>query len=350
MTSCHRRKPSAFRNLKRRGPSCTPRGTQLPCGYKSICVGRPATAVGRELVPRYVAAEVPPRTIAKKFLCILVPILLKTSLASSEPLIQTGDGQALLKWVEAALAVNDIRSPEVDAAALDAQTRIAAMGTRADDMLAQMALEAVETMPSSGVGPSLSVDGNLYPQTLLNLVSYDPAQTNKLLGPLAAWMDSAAAGKYPNAPLFAGNATFYINRWGGPEEKARIKQDIEEMLKSPDFSIRDVGKSAQRGLDGDSAVLIGYSTTISRHCQNAIAFRKKLAAMVAADLAAPPPSAKVIGTESKTDQSKPTLAQTPPPASPSPSTGRGWLIWLLVVVAAAGGMLWFAIRKRERQT
>ena len=281
-------------------------------------------------------------------LCLLLTLCLDMHPCLAESLLNSPDGQRLLVDVNTATTENDTDSHELAEAMLAAQIRVASMGSKADEMLAQMTVEEIDRW-RAGDPNALTGTQGIPLSSLIFLVSFDPQAPKSLLDPLMSWVDAAAAGKIHDGFDITQRAALYINKWGTPEQKARVKADTDIMLKSSDFQTRTGGEEIMHGLAGyevgrvPRALGVPFSDYCSWAASYALHIRSK----------EPLPPVEVRSRwrlePDKLIKQPPIIAQVPSVAPPLPIQKNSyWQIITLGMLVLLGGVSWIVLRRRTR--
>ena len=278
-----------------------------------------------------------------KFVIAFILISLDAHLVFAESLLQSPQGRQLLQDVNIAIAENDMLSPSFEEQILQTQIRLASMGSRADEMLTQMTVEALDQWRSdpSSRSQSPNIDNLIY------LVSYDQNSHQALLDPLMSWVDAAAAGKIQEGAHITQRAALYINKWGTAEQKTRVKTDTEVMLKSVEYETRSGGVAIEDGLKGSEIGRVprNLGGTFSDYCSWAASYRMHIRSKE------PLPPVEVRShwrLEPDKLVKPPIIAKAPPVAPFITPKNSNWLIVTFAILALFGGVTWIILRRRTR--
>ena len=272
-------------------------------------------------------------------LCLLLTICLDTCLAES--LLQS---QQLLLDVKIATAENDLASYNLADEILAGQIRIASIGSRADEMLTQMTVEALTQWRSEPSSRSEVPDI----ASLIYLVTYDPRSPQLLLDPLMSWVDAAASGKIQNGADITQRAALYINKWGTQEQKDRVKADTESMLRSSDYQTRAGGEQIQYGLKGFEVARVPrvLGVPFSDYCSWAASYAQHIRS------GEPLPPVEVRSRwrlEPDKLIKPPIIAKAPSIAPLANQKNSNWFIVTFAVLALLGGVGWIMLRRRTHR-
>ena len=282
-----------------------------------------------------------------KYSVLLLVLFLGVQSTSAETLLSSPEGQRLLIDVDTATTENDTDSHSLAEAMLAAQIRIASMGSRADEMLAQMTVEEIDRW-RTGDPNALTGTQGISLGSLIFLVSYDPQAPKSLLDPLMSWVDAAAAGKIREGADITQRAALYINKWGSPEQKARVKADTETMLKSKDYHTHDGGLMIQRGLSGYEIGCVprALGGPISDYCSWAASYTQH----IRSGEPLPPVEVRTHWRLAPDKLIKPPIIAKAPSIAPLANPkSNGWLIITLAILALLGGVSWIVLRRRTHR-